>query len=83
MSTTKLISRDVRLGPNGTPWTSQREPVLRQRILDAYQLLCESGEEGRQLVALHQEIVASLDAMIRQRKADKALSQTRATNSSS
>jgi hypothetical protein len=71
MSITNLISREVRLGPDGTPWTSQREPVLRQRILDAYQRLCESGEQGRQLVALHQEIVASLDARIRQRQRNR------------
>jgi len=77
LSSTCLISRDVRFEPNGTPWTSQREPDLRQRVLDAYRRLCESGEEGRQLVALHQEIVASLDAMIQQSEAGKALSQPR------
>ena len=77
MSTMKLISREVRFEPNGTPWTSQREPDLRQRVLDAYRRLCESGEQGRQLVALHQEIVASLDAMIQQSEAGTALSQPR------
>jgi hypothetical protein len=77
MSTTKLISREVKFELNGTPWTSQREPVLRQRVLDAYRRLCDSGEEGRQLVAVHQEVVASLDAIIQQTEAGKALSQPR------
>jgi hypothetical protein len=43
-------------------------------VLDAYQRLGESGEEGRQLVALHQEIVATLDRIIQQQKASESLS---------
>ena len=61
---TQLISREVRLGADGAPWTSQRDPVLRARIREVYCKLCESGESGRQLVAVHQEIIAELDALV-------------------
>lgn len=59
----RLISREVRLDADGTPWTSQPDPVLRERIREVYRKLCESGETGRQIVAVHQEITASLNAM--------------------
>ena len=50
------------------PWTSQPDPVLRERIREVYRKLCESGETGRQIVAVHQEIIAMLDALIEQRR---------------
>ena len=61
---TELISREVHLDANGAPWTSQRDPILRDRIREVYCKLCESGESGRQLVAVHQEIIALLDALV-------------------
>ena len=62
--TIELKTRQVRLGEDGEPWTSQRDPVLRARIREVYRKLCESGESGRQLVAVHQEIIAELDALV-------------------
>lgn len=59
-----LISREVRLDADGTPWTNTRDPVLRERIREVYRKLCDSGETGRQIVAVHQEIIASLEALI-------------------
>lgn len=59
-----LISREVRLDADGTPWTSQRDPALRQRIREVYRKLCESGETGRQIAAVHQEIIAALNEFI-------------------
>ena len=55
-----LISREVRLDADGTPWTSQCDPVLRERIREVYRKLCETGETGRQIVAVHQEILGNL-----------------------
>ena len=66
--TIALISRQVRLDADGTPWTSQPDPVLRELIRGVYRKLCESGETGRQIVAVHQEIIAMLDALIEQRR---------------
>jgi len=65
---TKLISREVRLDTDGAPWTSQRDPVLRNRIREVYRKLCESDESGRQLVAVHQEIIAHLDRLVEETK---------------
>lgn len=62
--TIELKTRKVRLGEDGEPWTSQRDPILRDRIREVYRKLCESGESGRQLVAVHQEVIALLDALI-------------------
>ena len=66
--TIALISRQVRLDADGTPWTSQPDPVLRERIREVYRKLCESGETGRQIVAVHQEIIAMLNALIERKK---------------
>jgi len=66
--TIPLISREVRLDADGTPWTNQRDPALRERIREVYRKLCESGETGRQIVAVHQEVIAGLAAMIETRK---------------
>ena len=63
-----LISREVRLDADGTPWTSQRDPVMRERIREVYRKLCEEGESGRQLVAVHQEVIAELTAIIQKKK---------------
>ena len=62
--TIPLISREVRLDEDGTPWTNQRDPLMRERIREVYRKLCETDESGRQLVAVHQEIIALLDALI-------------------
>ena len=66
--TIPLISREVRLDADGKPWTSQRDPVLRERIREVYRKLCESGETGRQIVAVHQEFTAELIALIEKKK---------------
>lgn len=66
--TIPLISREVRLDADGTPWTNQRDPVLRERIREVYRKLCEEGETGRQLVAVHQECSAELIALIEKKK---------------
>jgi hypothetical protein len=65
--TIALISLEVRLDADGTPWTNQRDPVLRERIREVYRKLCESRETGRQIVAVHQEVIAGLVAMIEAR----------------
>lgn len=62
--TIELKTRTVRLGEDGEPWTSQRDPVLRDRIREGYQKLCETGESGRQIVVVHQEIIAHVEALI-------------------
>lgn len=62
--TIPLISREVRRDADGTPFTSQRDPILRERIREVYRKLCETGETGRQIVAVHQEITAELIALI-------------------
>ena len=62
-----LISREVRLDADGSAWTSQRDPVLRERIREVYRRLCEEGESGRQLVAVHQEFTSELIALITRR----------------
>ena len=46
------INREVRLEADGTQWTNQRDPVMRERIIDVYRKLCETGETGRQIVAV-------------------------------
>jgi hypothetical protein len=37
---------------------------MRERIRDVYRRLCETGETGRQIVAVHQEICAELRAIV-------------------
>lgn len=63
-----LISREVRLDADGTPWTNQRDPVMRERIREVYRKLCEEGESGRQLVAVHQEFIEELTALIQKKR---------------
>lgn len=63
-----LISREVRLEADGTPWIGQADPVMRERIREVYRKLCESGETGRQIVAVSQEITAALHALIEKKK---------------
>ena len=77
--TIPLISREVRLDADGTPWTNQRDPVMRERIREVYRKLCEEGESGRQLVAVHQEFIADLHVLIKKKKrrADGAQSNRR------
>jgi len=72
-----LISREVRLDADGTPWTSQHDPVLRERIREVYRKLCEEGESGRQLVAVHQEFMADLVAMIERRTREREYERRR------
>jgi hypothetical protein len=60
-------TREVRLEADGTPWTNQPDPVMRAQIIDVYRKLCETGETGRQIVAVHQEISADLVALIERR----------------
>jgi hypothetical protein len=67
MSTT-LVQRAVRFDGDGLPWSNQSDPVLRGRVRQVYCELCESGETGQQIVAVRQEIVARLDAIIESRK---------------
>ena len=62
---TRLISREVRLDADGMPWTSQPDPILRERIRNAYRQLYGSGEQGRQLVAVHQELVEAISRLTR------------------
>jgi hypothetical protein len=59
-----LKSRQVRCDENGRPLTTQRDPALRSRVLAAYAYLCSTGEEGAQLVAVHQELAERLDAVV-------------------
>lgn len=66
--TIPLMTREVRLDADGRPWTGQRDPVRRERVRDVYSKLCEWGETGRQIVAVHQEITADLQALTRARK---------------
>ena len=61
-------TREVRFEEDGTTWTESRDPVMRERIVDVYRRLCETGETGRQIVAVHQEICADLVALIRRKK---------------
>ena len=61
-------TREVRFEADGTPWTESRDPVMRERIIDVYRRLCETGETGRQIVAVHQEICADLVALIQRKK---------------
>jgi hypothetical protein len=61
-------TREVRLESDGTLWTDQRDPVMRERIVEVYRRLCETGETGRQIVAVHQEICADLVALIEKKK---------------
>jgi len=75
--TTPLITREVRRDADGMPWTSQRDPVLRDRILDVYCKLCESGESGRQLVAVHQEVIALLDRLVKDGRRRKRNDESR------
>ena len=64
LGTIVLIDREVRLDADGVPWIGRCEPVLREQIREVYRKLCESGETGRQIVAVHQEIAADLQAII-------------------
>ena len=50
-------TREVRFEADGTPWTESRNPVMRERIIDMYGRPCETGETGRQIVDVHQEII--------------------------
>jgi hypothetical protein len=68
-------TREVRLEADGTPWTESRDPVMR--IIDVCPRLCETGETGRQIEAVHQEISADLDALIRRKKRRAARALTR------
>jgi len=63
-----LITREVRLDADGTPWIGQCDPVMREGIREVYRKLCEEGESGRQLVAVHQEVIADLEALIQKKK---------------
>ena len=63
-------TRKVRLEPDGTPWTGQCDPVMRERIVDVYNRLCAMDETGRQIVAVHQEISADLEALIQKKIGD-------------
>jgi hypothetical protein len=65
--TIPLITREVRFDADGRPWTGQRDPVRRERIREVYRKLFEWGETGRQIVAVHQEIIAELQASARAR----------------
>ena len=78
--TIPLISREVRLDADGTPWTNQCDPIMRERIREVYRKLCEEGESGRQLVAVHQEFIADLVAFIqkKKRRAARVLKRPRA-----
>lgn len=70
-------TRQVRFDADGTPWTSQRAPVLRERVIDVYRKLCAKDETGRQIVAVHQEISADLEALVRRKKRRAARTPTR------
>ena len=63
-----LITREVRLDADGTAWIGPCDPVMREGIREVYRKLCEEGESGRQLVAVHQEVIAELIALIRKKK---------------
>ena len=64
-------TREVRLDVDGTPWTNQRDPVMRERIIDVHRTLCAMDETGRQIVAVHQEISADLAALIERRARER------------
>jgi hypothetical protein len=61
-------TREVRFSADGTPWTDARDPVTREQIVEVYRRLCETGETGRQIVAVHQEICAEILGLIRKTK---------------
>ena len=63
-----LIDREVRLDADGTLWIGQCDPAVRERIREVYRRLCETGETGRQIVAVHQEISADIEALIQRKK---------------
>ena len=73
-----LISREVRLHADGTPWTNQRDPVMRERIREVYRKLCEEVESGRQFVAVHQEYIAEITALIQKKRRAAFSSATKA-----
>jgi hypothetical protein len=62
-------SRKVRFDENGEPWVSSHNPAMRERVREAYIKLYQSDEAGRQLVAVHQEFIARLDALIDEQNA--------------
>ena len=62
------IDREVRLDADGALWIGQCDPAMRERIREVYRRLCETGETGRQIVAVDQEIIADLDALIRKKQ---------------
>ena len=66
--TIPLITREVRLDADGMPWTGHSDPVRRERLREVYVRLFDWGETGRQIVAVHQEIIAELQALDRGRK---------------
>jgi hypothetical protein len=68
--TIPLITRDVRLDADGMPWTGHSDPVRRERIREVYLRLFDWGETGRQIVAVHQEIIADLQALARGKEKD-------------
>lgn len=69
---TELTTREVRLDTDGEPWTGGTDPVLKERIRELYRKLCDCGESGRQLVAVYQELIATLDALIEDQKVRRA-----------
>lgn len=67
-----LANRTVQLDDDGELWTGHMDTGRRETLRDVYTKLCESGEDGRQLVAVHQELLRRLDALILRRRPRQA-----------
>jgi hypothetical protein len=63
-----LANRTVQLDDDGELWTGHMDTRRRETLRDVYTKLCETGEDGRQLVAVHQELLRRLDALILSRR---------------
>lgn len=60
----ELTRRVVRHDANGELWTGQSDPARHVTLVAVYRTLCESGDQGQQLVAVHQEVIAQLQMLI-------------------